>query len=214
MSLNWRQRQKLELREQLYATALMLFRRDGYEATTVQQITEQAGVAKGTFFNHFPSKEHIVAEWYRAITDRCLEAARDRKEQTAEQAVCDLFADMSASATADPELMLAKFRYGVNPLLLEAEREQAEQAREMIRSLCRADMDRGVLDPSLDLDLFLDMLVAVLTGTSRAWVYTEPRFDFPAVIRQRLAFLFDAARRTGSGSLIDTRDTQCYRYNN
>ena len=36
--------------------ALALFRDQGYEATTIEQITERADVAKGTFFNYFPSK--------------------------------------------------------------------------------------------------------------------------------------------------------------
>ena len=34
----------------------LLFRKVGYEATTVQQITDGLGIAKGTFFNHFSSR--------------------------------------------------------------------------------------------------------------------------------------------------------------
>ncbi len=38
-----------------------LFLEQGYENTTVQQITEKADVAKGTFFSHFPTKDAILA---------------------------------------------------------------------------------------------------------------------------------------------------------
>src|SRR3989304_3428464 len=38
-----------------------LFARQGFFATTVEQITEAADVGKGTFFNYFPSKEHVLA---------------------------------------------------------------------------------------------------------------------------------------------------------
>ena len=48
---------KIERRDRLYEAALALFREQGYEATTVDQITRQAGVAKGTFFNYFPTKD-------------------------------------------------------------------------------------------------------------------------------------------------------------
>nr|WP_083991162.1 FAD-dependent oxidoreductase [Alkalihalobacillus pseudalcaliphilus] len=40
--------------------ALALFREKGFQATTVQQITKKAHVAKGTFFNHFPTKDSIM----------------------------------------------------------------------------------------------------------------------------------------------------------
>ncbi len=42
---------KFERKERLYEAALTLFRQQGYEHTTVDQITRQAGLAKGTFFN-------------------------------------------------------------------------------------------------------------------------------------------------------------------
>lgn len=42
--------------------ALSLFREYGYNATTVEDITERADVAKGTFFNYFSSKEALLNE--------------------------------------------------------------------------------------------------------------------------------------------------------
>ena len=69
---SWRERKKLELKQALYRKAIELFESEGYENTTVQQISEAVGVAKGTFFNHFPGKEHVVSEWYNEITARAI----------------------------------------------------------------------------------------------------------------------------------------------
>ena len=55
-----RETAKLERRERLYEAALELFRAQGYEATTVDQITRQAGLAKGTFFNYFHTKDAVL----------------------------------------------------------------------------------------------------------------------------------------------------------
>jgi NADH dehydrogenase len=55
-----RERKKQETRQRLLETAWCLFREQGYEETTVADITEAADVAKGTFFNYFPTKESIV----------------------------------------------------------------------------------------------------------------------------------------------------------
>src|ERR1700751_5225034 len=55
-----RERRRLETRERLYRAALELFGERGFSETTVQDITEAADVGKGTFFNYFPTKEHIL----------------------------------------------------------------------------------------------------------------------------------------------------------
>ena len=43
------------------ALALRLFSERGVVGTTIEDITNAADVGKGTFFNYFPSKEHILA---------------------------------------------------------------------------------------------------------------------------------------------------------
>src|SRR5271170_3265433 len=55
-----RQRRSVETRERLFRAALDLFARKGFTETTVGDITEAADVGKGTFFNYFPSKDHIL----------------------------------------------------------------------------------------------------------------------------------------------------------
>jgi AcrR family transcriptional regulator len=55
-----RERKKQATRDRLIRAALELFGSQGYEQTTVQQITQRAGVAKGTFFNYFASKEEVL----------------------------------------------------------------------------------------------------------------------------------------------------------
>jgi len=66
-SLSRRERKKLETRQALSEAAMVLFREKGYRATTVEEITERANVAKGTFFNYFSSKEVLLddlARWH------------------------------------------------------------------------------------------------------------------------------------------------------
>src|SRR5215470_597873 len=58
-----RERRSLELRERLFRSALDLFAQKGFAETTVEDITNAADVGKGTFFNYFPSKEHILLEF-------------------------------------------------------------------------------------------------------------------------------------------------------
>jgi AcrR family transcriptional regulator len=56
---DWRQRKKTATRDRIRASALRLFRDQGYDATTVEQIAA-AAVSHMTFFRYFPAKEDVA----------------------------------------------------------------------------------------------------------------------------------------------------------
>jgi AcrR family transcriptional regulator len=64
-----RERKKRELRTRIYEAARQLFLERGFEATTVVEIAEAADVAQGTFFNHFASKNDLLAEMASEASD-------------------------------------------------------------------------------------------------------------------------------------------------
>jgi AcrR family transcriptional regulator len=57
---NRRERRRLQTRERIFRAALKLFGERGFLATAIEDITDAADVGKGTFFNYFPTKEHIL----------------------------------------------------------------------------------------------------------------------------------------------------------
>ncbi len=52
-------------RAAILSAALDLFQERGYEATTMRAIAERAGASLGSSYHYFPSKEHLVLEFYR-----------------------------------------------------------------------------------------------------------------------------------------------------
>lgn len=54
-------------RERLVLAAVDLFTEQGYDATTVAQIAERAGVTKSTFFRHFPDKRELLVAGQHAL---------------------------------------------------------------------------------------------------------------------------------------------------
>ncbi|HEX3015897.1 MAG TPA: TetR/AcrR family transcriptional regulator [Desulfobacteria bacterium] len=81
--LSRRERKKQETREKIYHTALTLFRIQGFEKTSVDQITSRADVGKGTFYNYFPSKEGVIYEYAQEVNREILDRGRDRMNQMA-----------------------------------------------------------------------------------------------------------------------------------
>src|SRR6188508_3099150 len=55
-------------RERLVLAAVDLFTEQGYDATTVAQIAQRAGVTKSTFFRHFPDKRELLVAGQEALS--------------------------------------------------------------------------------------------------------------------------------------------------
>src|ERR1035437_3948498 len=70
-----RQRRAAETRLRLFRCALQLFAERGFPNVTVEDITEAADVGKGTFFNYFQSKEHVLGVMAEIQLGKVREAA-------------------------------------------------------------------------------------------------------------------------------------------
>src|SRR5215472_6265245 len=78
-----RERRRHETHSRIFEAAMRLFAERGFANTPVEEITEAADVAKGTFFNYFPTKEAIL----QALAERQLSVvkAAEEKSRTAAQ---------------------------------------------------------------------------------------------------------------------------------
>jgi AcrR family transcriptional regulator len=63
-------------RERILEAALDLFRRHGYEATTMRTIASAAGVSLGNSYYYFPSKDYLVQAFYAQMHADLVEACR------------------------------------------------------------------------------------------------------------------------------------------
>lgn len=55
-----RERNRTRTRRDIETAALELFERQGYDSTSVDEIAEQAGISRATFFRYYPSKEEVL----------------------------------------------------------------------------------------------------------------------------------------------------------
>jgi len=93
-----RRRRKAERPKEILEAAFAEFSRNGYAATTLDQIAERAGVTKGTIYVYFENKEHL----FISMVHDCTKAAFDTVE--------DMFATHEGS-TADLLRMQFSFIY-------------------------------------------------------------------------------------------------------
>lgn len=76
-----------QTRQALIDSALELFGSNGYAVTSVQEITEAAGVTKGAFYHHFESKEDLLALIHDQFLDLQLAMLRQALEKDEDPAV-------------------------------------------------------------------------------------------------------------------------------
>jgi len=62
------ERKKKETRQRILKVAMDLFQSQGFNNTTMEQIAEEADIARKTLYNHFPVKEAIVDDYVRSIS--------------------------------------------------------------------------------------------------------------------------------------------------
>ena len=74
MTINRRDRRKQEIYHRIYVAAIELLCERDFDAVTVEMITEAADVGKGTFFNHFASKEEVIAAHFQETRNLLIHA--------------------------------------------------------------------------------------------------------------------------------------------
>jgi AcrR family transcriptional regulator len=73
-----RERNKEQTRKKIVAAALQLFNAKGYDATTTKQIAKKAGIAEGTVFNYFETKDDIALHFFEQEVDHAIAAVRSK----------------------------------------------------------------------------------------------------------------------------------------
>lgn len=139
-----RSRRGGQTRAAIFEAALALFGEHGYEATTMRAIADRAGVSLGTSYHYFPSKGHLVLEYYahlhRLHRAACVPLlARERELGARLRGVvraivmtCEPFHSVAASlfsVVADPSSPLSPF----GPQSAALRREVIELYAEVLR---------------------------------------------------------------------------------
>jgi AcrR family transcriptional regulator len=191
--LSRRERKKDETRHRIFHAAIDLFREKGFEQTTVDDITEKADVAKGTFFNYFRRKEAVLA----FLSETRLQAIEDNAEaflaeaRPAREKLMDLYSSAASAYEEDRELS----RYVLIELmtrLFSPTEEVVVRWHEQIVWLVTQGQENG----ELRRDLAPLRVEAVLTGlyyaTLYEWVCCVPD-AFPLIeeLRARLTLAME-----------------------
>jgi AcrR family transcriptional regulator len=149
-------------RERLLRAAQELIEEGGYAAASVAAIAERAGVAAGTLYRHFESKEDLFVEVFRAVCsgeERAMRAASaELASAGAAERLEEVLATFAERALRNPRLAWALIAEPVDPLV-DAERlAYRERYAAVIAEGLRAGIEAGEL-PEQNVELTAAALV-------------------------------------------------------
>jgi len=167
-----RQRRSAEIRERLFRAALKLFAQKGFLETTVEDITEAADVGKGTFFNYFPSKDHILLAFGEMQLSK-LEAAIEMARQTNEpmpEFLRSLGVRMTQEPTRNPAIIRALLQaYLSTTPVREAMMALQRRVHALHTQMIQLGQDRGEIRGDLPAAEIAHVFRQTIFGTLLIW---------------------------------------------
>lgn len=147
-----RQRRKLEVRNRLVESAIALFSEKGFSETTVEDITDAADVAKGTFFNYFPSKEHVLGALVELQVTRVNEALAAAKTGRGTRDVLNDLAEVLPRLPGRSRTMTRSLMSGLagSETVRSVFLPGMKQGREVLAEVFKIGQQRGEIRTDLD----------------------------------------------------------------
>jgi AcrR family transcriptional regulator len=181
-----RERRRLETRERLYRAALELFGERGFLETTVEDITEAADVGKGTFFNYFPTKEHVLAAYGGeriAFVERALEKARATSGSVLE-VLGELATDSAGQSHENPAILRAIYAAHASCAPVRAElQKRMRVSRKMLAEIISLAQKRGEIRSDATPVELARLIQTVVIGFTMAWAL-NPETHFQSTARK------------------------------
>jgi AcrR family transcriptional regulator len=187
---NRRERKKQETRNKIFNTAMTLFQDRGYDATTIDMIAEQADVARGTVFLHFPSKEAILSHW----GDDLIEEIENRREEwdlpdrNCKQKIYELFRlSIDESRESFPLVKVwVKSTLATPSALLRSQ----SALRQLLAELLEEGQEVGRLKQTIDPIIAANMLENIYLHALYDWVLSEGDWPIEEILATKIEYLF------------------------
>lgn len=192
-----RRRRRARLKAEIFDVAVDLFAKRGYDAVTVEEIAVAADIAKGTFFNYFPTKDHLLVEYRHMLLDE-IHAYGDALEgDSARELVRAYFRALARRVTSEGRRYEMLFKEVVaRPTLMALDPSRQGRYRRHFDRFIETGKRSGEIPASCDTRLLAETFRDVWTGTSVTWLLETPSASLEALLIEKIDLLFD---------LLDTR---------
>jgi TetR/AcrR family transcriptional regulator, repressor of fatR-cypB operon len=164
-------------KQRLLRAALDLYTTIGFRGTTTPALAAHAGVAEGTIYRHFTSKEHLLNEVYRGAQKWAITIIREVDEQEkgvkASERLQRVARRFFEAAERDPSALRMLLYPATEKALDERSRESAREFRDALQQMVASGKSDGMVRPG-PADLWASVWLSVIAFAaekvaSREW---------------------------------------------
>jgi AcrR family transcriptional regulator len=187
-----RETKKKQTKEAIMKHAIKLFKQKGYENVTVEEITTACGIAKGTFFNYFPKKEHILLH----ITDTYMDLLNDivlrHKEGTIKDRITHIFDDLLQIYLKHSDLLRLTLEETMRSAIRsETESTNIKRFQETLSSLIEKEKENSSFLKRRESDMVASILVGIFFHTLINWPSDLDKEKMMDMIQQQLDIVWE-----------------------
>ncbi len=168
-----RQQLALETKDKIYQAAIRVINQKGYDHVSIEDITTEANVAKGSFYTHFTCKADII--FYNVQKSDCLyEAAYCKAAADQTEFVPLLMEFIHLSYTENEKRGKGIIRASIANYFSFPDYDFYNKERPLLRCLGQiVDFGKkeGVLETSVSTDLYVEELLSTMIGAEVLWCY-------------------------------------------
>lgn len=181
----------------IYEAALDLLSRKGFDQVTVEEIAQAADVSKGTFFNYFPTKEHLLVEYRKRLLDGIHDYGESLTGNSARDLCRRYYRTLARRVEAEGERYRTLFKVLVaRPHLFMLDPGTRRDYRVYFRRFLETGIGAGEIPADCDLDLLAETLRDLWLGSSLHWSLERPGESLEQIVLEKIDFLFDQLRRS------------------
>ena len=189
--MSLREKKKIETRNKIFEVAGRLFKEKGFENATVDEITREAEIGKGTFFNYYPTKEALLVDFVKQKEELVYDLVRNelKKNTSIQNRIKKVLVLVARSNEKDKELTkLFVFEhlrhYGY-------EERKSRSLNNLICDLLEKGAEKGEVKKSFDRKSAADILAATYFHSLMEWLWSNTDLSFSEDISRKIDMIFD-----------------------
>jgi len=188
-----RERKKRETRDKIFSSAIKLFKTYGFEATTIDMISEEADVARGTIFLHFTSKEAILANWgYERLHE--IEERRSEWDfgDDCKAKVLRIYKIMNEVTITNFDFIKVVVESSMkHRKVLENEKNMYFELRQLFADLIEEAQEKGQLKSKFNSLVAANMLENIYYNALYDWVRSEGAWALEEIMEEKVSIVFE-----------------------
>ena len=178
--MNKRQIAAQETRRKLVTAGLELIKENGFDAINVEDITREAGVAKGTFYTYFKRKEDIVLDISRVPFSEIAEEVQKMEGMKIIAKLTHYFHRfMECVESCGIEVCRQWTRDVLDPKNADENKDNQKWAYDvaMLRGILKQSVENGELSKDTPVEDLTHIIICELYGMMTCWCMSDGKFE-------------------------------------